>query len=135
MRALVIADDGSTLASITHALTRIEEIEIARHASGRAQVEEIARALLPDVVLIHEMCWPGLALARLAEVRRGAPGATAIVVSAHLDADWLNDALKGGAAAVLPVPGDTSAFRPMLRALVSRRVDRDAEKAPTSLTA
>lgn len=114
MRAIVIADSGSVFAHLTSALAGIERVEIVRHASGRTQVEALVHPFAPDLVLIDEMHWPPRALARVAEVRRAAPAAAIIVMTEQLEGAWLADALRMGAAAVMPAGADAPMFRRIL---------------------
>jgi two-component system, NarL family, response regulator DesR len=114
-RALVIADSGTAMAALTQSLRRMPDLEIVRYASGRHSIALIARASQPDLVLIDEMHWREAALARLAEARREAPGAAIVVLAAERDAGWLADALRAGAAAVLPGGVDDATLELVLR--------------------
>src|SRR5687768_1048883 len=102
MRAIVVADSGTVLANLTRALMEIDGVQIARHASGRTHVEALVHGFDPDLVLVDDMGWPPRALARVAEVRRAAPAAAIVVMTEHLEGAWLADALRMGAAAVMP---------------------------------
>jgi DNA-binding NarL/FixJ family response regulator len=113
MRALVIADSGPTMADLTRALFALKSIEM-RHASGRTHVSALVRAFEPDLVLVDEMHWPKLALTRIAEVRRAAPDAAVIVLANDLEGTWLADALRLGAAAVMPAGADDETFHQVL---------------------
>jgi DNA-binding NarL/FixJ family response regulator len=119
MRAIVIADSGPVLAALTRALLAVDGVEIARHASGRSSVHALVRGFAPDLVLIDEMHWAPRALARVAEVRSAAPAA-AIVVVAHLEGAWLADALRMGAAAVMPASADPETFNQILTEVVAQ---------------
>lgn len=118
-RALIVADSGPAMAELTQALRRIPEVEIVRYASGRNSITLIARASAPDLVLIDEMGWRDDALARLAEARREAPGAAIVVLAAEPDAGWLADALRAGAAAVLPGAHDAATLELVLREVLA----------------
>jgi DNA-binding NarL/FixJ family response regulator len=120
MRAIVIADSGTVLASVTRALVEIDGIEIVRHASGRTRVGALVRGFAPDLVLIDEMRWPPLALARVREVRRAAPAASVVVLAEQLEGSWLADALRLGAAAVMPASADPDTFRQVLSEVLAR---------------
>jgi DNA-binding NarL/FixJ family response regulator len=114
-RALIVADSGPAMAELTQALRRMPEVEIVRYASGRSSITRIARASAPNLVLIDEMHWRDDALARIAEVRREAPGAAIVVLAAGPDTGWLADALRAGAAAVLPGAVDAATLELVLR--------------------
>ena len=102
IRALVIADSGVVMSQVTAALCQLGNVDIVAHANGRAPVARIARAVSPDVVLIDEMAWTGLALARVAEVREAAPLAAVVGLAERPDAPWVLAGLRAGAAAVVP---------------------------------
>jgi DNA-binding NarL/FixJ family response regulator len=114
-RALIVADSGPAMAELTQALRRMPEVEIVRYASGRNSITLIARASAPDLVLIDEMHWRDDVLARIAEARREAPGAAIVVLAADPDTGWLADALRAGAAAVLPGAVDPATLELVLR--------------------
>jgi DNA-binding NarL/FixJ family response regulator len=114
-RALVVADSGPAMASLTGALRRMPDLEIARYASGGSSIAAIVRATGPDLVLIDELHWREHALARIAEARRVAPAAAVVVLAAEPDAGWLADALRAGAAAVVPGPVGAATLELVLR--------------------
>jgi DNA-binding NarL/FixJ family response regulator len=113
MRAIVVADSGPVLAALTRALVE-NGVEIVRHASGRTRVDALVRGFEPDLVLIDEMRWPPMALARVGEVRQAAPSASVVVMAERLEGNWLAEALRMGAAAVMPASTDPETFRRVL---------------------
>jgi DNA-binding NarL/FixJ family response regulator len=102
MRALVVADEGRVLAALTSTLCALPHVEIAAYASGRARVDRMVGATAPDVVLVDEMRWCGLALSRIAEARGAGARAIIIGLAARPDADWIVEGLRAGADAVVP---------------------------------
>ncbi|HYM58051.1 MAG TPA: hypothetical protein VES79_08810 [Solirubrobacteraceae bacterium] len=101
IRTIVIADTGAAMAQVTELLNEGGNVELVRYAGGRCDVEALVRAHRPDLVIIDEVR-PRLALARIAEARRAAPGCAVIALAAWSTAGWLAEALRVGAAAVLP---------------------------------
>jgi DNA-binding NarL/FixJ family response regulator len=101
-RVVVAADNGPTLASLTAAVGTVPGTYIVRHGSSAGPLDRIVGPLAPDLVVIGNLLVPEDGLARLAEVRRAAPAAKVVVLSSTPDADWLADALRAHAAAVLP---------------------------------
>jgi DNA-binding NarL/FixJ family response regulator len=120
MRAIVIADSGSALAALTRALVEIDRVEIVRHASGRTHVDALVHEFSPELVLIDEMRWAPLALARVREVRHAAPHASIVVLAERLEGSWLADALRLGVAAVMPASADADTFRRVLAEVLER---------------
>jgi DNA-binding NarL/FixJ family response regulator len=118
MRAIVIADSGTVFAQITRALAGVDGVQIVRHVSGRSRVDRLMRSFTPDLVVIDAMGWPPLALARVEEVRRAVPAA-AVVVHAHpLEGTWLADALRIGAAALMPAGADPTTLATVLTEVI-----------------
>ena len=119
MRAMVIADSGAAHAAITRLLVDLDAT-IVRHANGRTRVEALTHEFAHELVIIDEMGWPPLALTRVAEVRRGAPDARIVVLAQRLEGGWLADALRLGAAAVMPAGADAQTFRQILSEVLAR---------------
>jgi DNA-binding NarL/FixJ family response regulator len=59
------------------------------------------------------------ALERLAEIRRSAPAAKVVLLSSRTDADWLADALRAHASAVLPGAVDPQTLGAVLREVIA----------------
>jgi DNA-binding NarL/FixJ family response regulator len=102
IRVLVVADSGEVLSRITEVLCRLAHVDIVAYASGRAPVDAIVRTVAPDVVMVDEMCWAGLAVARVDEVRASRPEAVVIGLVERPDAGWIIEGLRAGASAVVP---------------------------------
>jgi DNA-binding NarL/FixJ family response regulator len=103
-RVIIVADSGPALANLTAAVRTVPGAYIVRHGSSTGPVDRLVAPLAPDLVLIGDLHTPAHALARLAEVRRAAPAAKVVVLSSAPEADWLADALRAHASAI--VPGD-----------------------------
>jgi DNA-binding NarL/FixJ family response regulator len=101
IRVLVVADSGTAMATVTETLWSIAGVDIAGYASGRNPVESVLRALDPDVAVVDQMGWTGVALDRIREVRRVRPH-VGLIALGEPEADWAIDALHAGADAVVP---------------------------------
>jgi len=99
---VIVADSGAEMAHLTASVSDLRNVEIVRHASGRAPVLQLVAAHRPGLVLISEMSPRRLTLERLSEVRAGAPEAVVVVVAADAGSRWLAQALRAGATAVVP---------------------------------
>ena len=115
IRVLVVADAGDVLARVTASLCRLDSVDIVAYASGRTPVDAIVRAVGPDVVMVDEMCWPGLALARVEETRVAAPSAVIVGLVERPDAGWIVEGLRAGAAAVVPRDLEAETLRLVLQ--------------------
>ena len=96
-------------------------------ATGERGIE-LARAEQPDLVIM-DVKLPGMdGLAALEEVRRVAPRARFIVITAHGSLDTAVRAVKLGAAEYLPKPVDLEKARPLIEgALKGVAADREVE--------
>jgi DNA-binding NarL/FixJ family response regulator len=101
-RVIVVANSGSVLADLTKSVTAVAGAYIVRHGSGRAPLDRLVARNEPDLVVIGDLHSAGEALARLAEVRRGAPAAKVVLLSSSPEVSWRADALRAKAAAVVP---------------------------------
>jgi DNA-binding NtrC family response regulator len=96
-------------------------------ATGEKGIE-VARAEQPDLVIM-DVKLPGMdGLAALEEVRRVAPRARFIVITAHGSLDTAVRAVRLGAAEYLPKPVDLEKARPLIQgALQGAAADREVE--------
>jgi DNA-binding NarL/FixJ family response regulator len=101
-RVVIVADSGPVLANLTAAVGTVPGAYIVRHGSSAGPLDALVAPLAPDLVVIGDLLVPDRALARLAEVRRAAPAAQVVVCSSEPEAEWLADALRAHASAVLP---------------------------------
>jgi DNA-binding NarL/FixJ family response regulator len=102
IKVALVANCGPALEAMTSSLASLSNVHIVRHCHGATPVGRSLAPFAPDLVLIDEMSWPRLALQRIAEVRAAVPGAKVVVRTSRPDADWLADALRAGASAVIP---------------------------------
>jgi DNA-binding NarL/FixJ family response regulator len=102
IRVLVIADSGAAMAAITGSLARLPEVNIVGYASGLARVDRILHSTPVNIVFVDEMGRPGLAAARVAEIRGTHPHAAIVGLTARPESRWAADGLQAGAAAVVP---------------------------------
>jgi DNA-binding NarL/FixJ family response regulator len=114
MRAVIVADSGPVMARLTQLLAGIDRVQLVRHASGRTNVESQMRSFAPELVVIDDMTVPPRALVRVAEIRRSAPDAAIVVMADRIESPWLGEALRLGAAAVLPAGADQATFRDVI---------------------
>jgi DNA-binding NarL/FixJ family response regulator len=115
IRVVVVADSGTVMSALTQSLVRIPRVEIAAYASGTSHVDEVVRAVQPDVVLIHEMDRPGAALRRISETRQAQPLAAVLGLSSPPSSRWVAEALRAGATAVVPADLDPATLDVVLR--------------------
>lgn len=112
---VVVADSGPQHAALTEAVGAVAGASIVRHVSGRTALDRALATIEPDLVVIGDLRAPAHAMARLAEARRAAPRAKIVVAGSGPGATWLADALRAGAAAVVPGPVEPRTLAIVLR--------------------
>ena len=128
----LIADSGPALEAMTQSLASLPDVEIVRHCHGHARLGAALTRCAPDLVLLDEMHWPPLALQRLSELRALLPGTRVVVRADRADADWLADALRAGASAVVPATAGADTLGLILTEVVSETAD---EAPPPAMAA
>jgi DNA-binding NarL/FixJ family response regulator len=99
---ILLADDHALVrAGIGALLTRIPEVEvIAEAADGREALAQV-KAHLPDLVLM-DISMAGLnGLEAAARIAKEHPGVRVLMLSAHVNEDYVKQALRAGAAGYL----------------------------------
>jgi DNA-binding NarL/FixJ family response regulator len=87
--------------AIRLALRNTAGFRVVATLDGRVTVRAQLAELVPDVVLVDEMCQRTNAIARLREAADELPGAKVVLLSAGLDGGALDDAFEAGAEAVV----------------------------------
>ena len=118
-RVVVVADSGAVLADLTSAVGEVPGAYIVRYGSGRARLDLLVAQAEPDLVVIGDLLRSSEALARLTEVRSGAPAAKVVIMSSSPGASWLADALRAHASAVLPGNVQPSALALVLTEVIA----------------
>jgi DNA-binding NarL/FixJ family response regulator len=121
IRVIVVADSGPVLANLTAAVGTLAGSYIVRHGSTAGPLDRLVAPLAPDLVVIGNLLAPECALARLAEVRRAAPDAKVVVCSSEPGAEWLADALRAHASAVVPGNLEPQTLAQVLREVIAPR--------------
>jgi DNA-binding NarL/FixJ family response regulator len=112
--AVIVADDAADLARLTVPVAALADVDVVRVTSGHTSVGRLMASHQPALVVIGELSPQRLALERLAEIRATAPRA-AVVVLAPAGSRWLGEALRAGAAAVVPGAPSARALTAVLR--------------------
>jgi DNA-binding NarL/FixJ family response regulator len=101
MLVVIVTDNGFAAEAIRRSFRGASGVRVAGYVDGRGPVGTAVAEALPDIVLIDEMTWSANAVARIAEVRRAAPAAKIIVLTAEPGAPWLAEAVRAGADAAI----------------------------------
>jgi DNA-binding NarL/FixJ family response regulator len=97
----VVADHPMVVQAIRLALRNTAGFRVVATLDGRAPVRIELAQLVPDVVLVDEMCQRTNAIARLREASEELPAAKLVLLSTALDGAALDDAFEAGAEAVV----------------------------------
>ena len=97
----IVADHPMVVRAIRLALRNTAGFTVVATLDGRAPVRAQLAELLPDVVLVDEMCQRTNALARLREAADELPQAKVVLLTDGLDGGALDDAFDAGAEAVV----------------------------------
>jgi DNA-binding NarL/FixJ family response regulator len=101
MIVVIVTDNGFAAEAIRRSFRGASGVRVAGYVDGRRPCGAAVAEATPDVVIVDEMTWSANAVARIAEVRRAAPGTKIVVLTAAADADWLGDAVRAGADAAV----------------------------------
>lgn len=114
----VVADSGAALRRLSTSLSGLQDVHIVRHCSGVSPVAAHVAAAAADVVLLDELRWPRVTVRRIEELN-ALGRARVIVCASRLEAGWLADALRAGAAAIVPRSADAATLRIVIGEVVA----------------
>ena len=98
---VVVADHPMVVQAIRLALRNTAGFRVVATLDGRAPVRAQLTQLVPDVVLVDEMCQRTNAIARLREASEELPGAKLVLLSNGMEGAALEGAFDAGAEAVV----------------------------------
>jgi DNA-binding NarL/FixJ family response regulator len=100
-RLIIIADHSLVVHSIRLALRQTAGFQVVGFIDGRSPADGALAERKPDVVVVDDMQLPANAIARLREAAAVAPDAKRLLLTARMDADWLDEAFEAGADGIL----------------------------------
>ena len=120
---VLLADDHTLVrAGIRALLEKLPGIEVAGEASDGREVIDLIKAHQPDVVLM-DISMPGLnGLQALARITRDFPPVRVIILSMHLNDEYVLQALKSGAAGYLLKRAATAELQAALKSVVGGEI-------------
>jgi DNA-binding NarL/FixJ family response regulator len=121
-RLLIIADHSLVVHAIRLALRQTAGFQVVGFVDGRQSASGHLNELRPDVVLVDDMQNTDHALARLSEVAEQAPAARALLLTARMEDEWLEQAFEAGASAVVSKTVHPVALGTLLREIVQGNV-------------
>ncbi|MBI4011187.1 MAG: response regulator [Candidatus Rokubacteria bacterium] len=127
-RRILVVDDDAVITSTLEKILRGQGYEVATATDG-VEAIELARATPFDFVVL-DLVMPRMdGLTTLHYLTTVAPKARVLILSAHLGRNWEAEALRLGAAAVLPKPPDIPKLLRLCDDL-SRQAARETSDSP-----
>ncbi len=122
LRVLVVDDHLVVRAGLCLLLQTLGDIEIVGEAADGKVAVQLARQLLPDLVLM-DVTMPGLnGLDATRRIQQEAPRVKVIIVSMHATESMVLDALKAGAAGYLPKDAPAEELKTAIEAIMADRI-------------
>lgn len=99
---MLVADDPLSASALRRALGANNAFDVIDgYVDGRGPCDAIVAEHLPDVVLVDHMASRDAALARIGEIRAGAPTAKIVVLANAMESSWLSEVAATGADAAI----------------------------------
>ena len=117
----LVADTGAAMEAMTRSVAGVACASIVRHCHGHSPVTAAMARFAPELVIVDEMGLPRLALQRIAEISETLPRARIVVRTARPDADWLAEAFRAGASAIVPATAGTETLAVVLAEVIGER--------------
>jgi DNA-binding NarL/FixJ family response regulator len=117
-RVLVVANHPGIVYAFRRALQQATGFTLIGYVSSQAPVGAVLVDSRPDVVVIDDLCAPAEAVKRIREVRLRLPEAKIVLLVSDTSLDWIEDAVRAGAHAVLSKTIDPVAAGVLLREIV-----------------
>lgn len=121
-RVLIVADHTLVVHAFRLALRQTAGFHVVGFVDGRKGIEPHLRAVRPDVLLVDDMQNPQHPLERLREISAVTPDATAVLVTLREDDEWLEEAFRVGATAVVRKSVHPVALGTLVREIVNGNV-------------
>jgi DNA-binding NarL/FixJ family response regulator len=121
-RLVIVADNSLIVDAIRLALRQTAGFRIVGCLDGRDSIAAQLAELRPDVVLVDDMRMPDRALARTRDTAEYAPFADCLLLTLHMDDEWLAEAFEAGATAVFSKTVHRLALGTLLRETVEGNV-------------
>jgi DNA-binding NarL/FixJ family response regulator len=101
MRVVIVAANAFVAEAIRRNLRHAATLQVVGWIDGRRPLEMELGAANPDAVVIDEMTQPGGAAARVKEARAAVPAAKVVVLTSHMESEWLAELVDAGAHAAV----------------------------------
>ncbi len=117
-RVLVVANQSGIVYAFRRVLRQTSGFTLVGYVAGHAPIGAIVADARPDVVIVDDLGAPAEAVKRIAEVHGALPGAKVVLLVPDTSQDWVEDAVRAGAHAVLSKTIDPVSAGTLLREIV-----------------
>jgi DNA-binding NarL/FixJ family response regulator len=100
-RLVIVADNSLIVEAIRIGFRKSGEFKLLGQADGRTTSAQVVTGAEPDVVLLDDMDRSQRALELTREIKAADPRVAVIVLSVHMDADWLEQLFDAGATGTI----------------------------------
>jgi DNA-binding NarL/FixJ family response regulator len=114
-RLVIVADNSLTAEAIRIGFRKSGEFNLLGHAGGRRTSARTIVGAKPDVILIDDMDQSEHALELIREIRAADERIVVIVLSVHMDPDWLEQLFEAGAAGAISKATHAAALGTLVR--------------------
>ena len=117
-RVLVVANHSGIVYAFRRVLRQTSGFTLVGYVAGHGPVGAVVADAGPDVVIVDDLGAPSEAVKRIAEVHGALPGAKDVLLVPDTSLDWIEDAVRAGAHAVLSKTIDPVSAGTLLREIV-----------------
>jgi DNA-binding NarL/FixJ family response regulator len=122
MRILIVAGNAFAAEAIRRELRHASGCHVLGYVDARRPCALAVSQASPDVVLVDDAGDPQLVLARVREVRSGAPEAKVVLLTPRMDHGWLADASAAGIDAAVAKTVGSAALGLLVREVVAGNI-------------
>jgi DNA-binding NarL/FixJ family response regulator len=115
---LVVANHSGIVYAFRRVLRQTSGFTLVGYVAGHSPVGAIVADAKPDVVIVDDLGTPAEAIKRIAEVHKALPDAKVVLLVPETSQEWIEDAVRSGAHAVLSKTIDPVSAGTLLREIV-----------------
>ena len=117
-RVLVVANHPAIVYAIRRVFRQAAGFRLIGYVTGAAPIGAVVADTRPDVVVVDDLGSANNAITRIGEAHAAAAGAKIVLLVPNTGLDWLEDAVRAGAHAVLSKAVDPASAGTLLREIV-----------------
>jgi DNA-binding NarL/FixJ family response regulator len=130
MRVVVLAESAAAADALRRGLRHAPTLRVVGYADSRRPCAPGIAEAHPDLVIVDEGSDRDRTLARIGEVRRGAPQAKVVLLAGTMDPAWLGRASGAGVSAAISSTVSAASFGTLVREIAGGTVFHTFTAAP-----